>query len=284
MHIPPTWLLVFTVVSGRLMTGVQAEETKAFRYTSAMKRAEADLRALEYIKDKVERISVPVSKSLIVEKVPITLIKAHVEHAGHVTAAWGYPSSKKSELPAKVIGLTEYWLVPLTVTAEKEALEQRPRLDLIRADAKLFAGLLEQFGEKDVSPDKILAELEDVDIPTNRLLPINPPGGGNAINFSPVPLIWLLKRFDPKSDVTKETADVVAEEILWTKELGISDGTYQTLPQAREVVQAAILEGLNFDIGNPSHKDKSKSAKAKAKLEEGKKSLINTWRLAAKKQ
>lgn len=70
----------------------------------------------------------------------------------------------------------------------------------------------------------------------------------------------------PGAGATERDADQVAEEILWTKELGIGDGTHQSLPRARQILQAAILENLNFEIGNPGDKDKETSAQAQAKL------------------
>lgn len=254
---------------------------KEFEYTAWMKRTEAELKALGYLGKTVERVNVPVSEKLTVEKVPVTFVKAHCEHATHVVGALEYPTRKSSEIPKAVMGLAEYWLVPQTVAAEKAALKQRPMLDLIRADAKLHAELVKHFGKPGEGPDKVLAGLPGSGLSARELLPVSRAGEGIRFNFTPIPIVQLLGRFEPHAEVTEQTADSVAEETVWTKALGISDATYKTLPQARLILQAAILENLNFEIGNPGDKDNDKAAKAKAKLAEAKKTLIETWRKAA---
>ncbi len=88
----------------------------------------------------------------------------------------------------------------------------------------------------------------------------------------------VLERFDPNYALSDDNADLVAEDLVWTKTLGISDGTPATLPNARRVLQALILEPLvGFPIGDPADKDPAGRKAASAKLEEAKLLFDKTW-------
>jgi len=87
----------------------------------------------------------------------------------------------------------------------------------------------------------------------------------------------LLTRFEPEAPVTEANADAVAEELIWTKALGLSHGTFRTLPDARRRLQAAILEALDFEIGDPAHADEAGRAAALKKLAEAKKQFMKLW-------
>jgi len=97
----------------------------------------------------------------------------------------------------------------------------------------------------------------------------------------------VLKRFDPDApmtNVTKRTASAVAEEVIWTKELGIGNGTYASLPKTRRILQSWILECIGFEIGNPADSDPSKRQAALKRLDETKRVFINTWQEAYEKK
>jgi hypothetical protein len=92
----------------------------------------------------------------------------------------------------------------------------------------------------------------------------------------------LLDRFEPDMPATAENADTVAEELVWTKALGLSDAAPKTLPPARFTLQALILEAVGYEIGDPGDSDFAKAAAAIKKLEETKASFRKQWDAAAK--
>ena len=91
----------------------------------------------------------------------------------------------------------------------------------------------------------------------------------------------LLDRFEPDAPVTAENADSVAEELVWTKALGLSDGTPKTLPVARQTLQALILESVGFSVGDPGDPNSTSAAGAKMKLNAAKVDFRKKWDVAA---
>ncbi|MCX5653884.1 MAG: hypothetical protein NTY65_04450 [Planctomycetota bacterium] len=92
----------------------------------------------------------------------------------------------------------------------------------------------------------------------------------------------LLDRFEPDAPVTAENADSVAEELVWTKALGLSDGSPKTLPVARQTLQALILESIGYSIGDPGDPNSTSAAAAKTKLNAAKAEFRKKWDATAK--
>jgi hypothetical protein len=92
----------------------------------------------------------------------------------------------------------------------------------------------------------------------------------------------LLDRFEPDAPVTAENADSVAEELVWTKALGLGDGTLKTLPAARQTLQALILESIGFSVGDPGDPNSTSAAGAKTRLNAAKAEFRKKWDAAAK--
>ena len=79
----------------------------------------------------------------------------------------------------------------------------------------------------------------------------------------------LLDRFEPKAPVEESNAVEVAEEIVWTQAMDLGNGTRGALPEARVILQAAILAGMGFDtarvLKSATIDDKALSALQQAK-------------------
>jgi hypothetical protein len=96
----------------------------------------------------------------------------------------------------------------------------------------------------------------------------------------PVSVRMLLERFDPDSAVTEGNAQVVAEELVWTYRLGLSDGRYTTLANARRVLQALLLERLGFSMGDPLDDDPKQRLAAIANLNSAMRQCQDAWKAA----
>ncbi len=255
------------------------KKTKPYDFAAWMEAREAELKALGY-KIGEQRGSVQVSDDLTVDKVPVEFIKAHFGNGAIIIDVLGYPSTVKSDIPKVVSGLAEDWLEPLWIDAKPDALKARPRIELIRTDAKLHSELAKLFGAKGDPLDKLLAGVPKKNLSVRELFISDSKMAGLR---SPISVPHLLKRFDPNAAAAEEDADSVAEEIIWSKEAGIGDGTYKSLPESRRVIQAAILENLGFEIGHPGHKDPAKRKQAVEKLDAAKRACLEAWREAAEK-
>ena len=94
----------------------------------------------------------------------------------------------------------------------------------------------------------------------------------------PVSFQILLGRFNPDAPVTEMTAEAVAEELIWTRRIGLTDGTVAKLPDSRKTFQALILERLGFEIGDPISLDKSKREAAQQRLAASMKVCAEVWK------
>jgi len=83
-----------------------------------------------------------------------------------------------------------------------------------------------------------------------------------------VSLAALIQRFDPAAPVTDANAQAVAEEVVWTKAIGLSDGTLESLPAARRILQGLILEKMGFEIGDLTDADPDRRAMAEKRFDE----------------
>jgi hypothetical protein len=100
----------------------------------------------------------------------------------------------------------------------------------------------------------------------------------NAQARKPVSFQMLVERFDPDMPVMEKNADAVAEELVWTQRIGLTDGTIAKLPDARKVLQALILERLGFEIGDPRDADNNKREAARKKLADATRVCAEAWK------
>ncbi len=98
----------------------------------------------------------------------------------------------------------------------------------------------------------------------------------------PVSFQMLVERFDPDMPVTEKNAEAVAEELVWTQRIGLTDGTIAKLPDARRVFQALILERLGFEIGDPMDADNTKREAARRKLADATRVSTEAWKAKPK--
>jgi hypothetical protein len=145
-------------------------------------------------------------------------------------------------------------------------------------DAKLHSELAQVFDKKDERVEKVLSRVPRTNLSMRVLFLADSKMVGLR---NPISILQLLKRFDPSTVATEEDADSIAEEIIWAKEAGIGDGTYKSLPDARRVIQAAILENLGFEIGHPGDRDPARRKTANETLETAKATVLKTWHAAA---
>lgn len=208
--------------------------------------------------------TVPVSDSLAVSGVPASFIQALAARKLLQLQALGLVTAEDIAKPnALVKALAMDWVLPtLVVSAGGEGLTSEkpgPMLPRIRADGSLAAKLA-------------------VDG-----LPVAKPNLGrlfwNEIAVVPdhLPLSSLVGRFDPEVPVTEENAADVAEELVWSKALKISDGSHAQLAATRRALQAAIFELLQFEIGDPQAADKAKQKQAREQLQKARATFQETW-------
>jgi hypothetical protein len=100
----------------------------------------------------------------------------------------------------------------------------------------------------------------------------------NKQTRKPVSFQMLVQRFNPDMPVTEKNAEAVAEELVWTQRIGLTDGTIAKLPEARRVFQALILEQLGFEIGDPMHADDTKREEARNKLADATRVATEAWK------
>jgi len=98
----------------------------------------------------------------------------------------------------------------------------------------------------------------------------------------PVSFQMLVERFDPDMPATEKNAEAVAEELVWTQRIGLTEGTIAKLPDSRRVFQALILEQLGFEIGDPMDADNTKREAARKKLAEAMRASAEAWKAKPK--
>lgn len=94
----------------------------------------------------------------------------------------------------------------------------------------------------------------------------------NAVSFQ-----MLVERFDPAAAITEENAVEAAEDLIWTWRIGLGDGKAATLPDSRMVIQAHLVERLNFEIGDPLDADDARRKAARDKLAESLNVCRQAW-------
>ena len=92
----------------------------------------------------------------------------------------------------------------------------------------------------------------------------------------------LIERFDPPATIHKDNAVAAAEDLIWTWRIGLGDGKAATLPESRLVIQAHLVERLNFKIGDPLDPDETLRKSAREKLAAALKVCRLAWQNDAK--
>lgn len=245
------------------------------RLTEVNYRSELDiydlwayLSAFEMIKwEPAPKIDVPVSESLLVAKVPEDFIHACVLGAKMQLVGLGRLGDKDFRDDKATLNVLAHWWfedtppgVLLTLSKEK-----RPTtLELITSDLAVPR-------RSDRGTEISIRWLFYPEKFRNRT------GGLSTTPRWKVPFRDLLNRFDPESVVTEANASTVAEELVWAKRLGLGDGTPKTLAETRTAIQAAILEQMGFEIGNPLDTDPAKRDVACKKLLEARRACKDVW-------
>ena len=271
-----------------------AAGTRLYQYTDAM------LVDLEIVRshglmgqakrgDFGGKAEIRVSDSLAVPGVPVDFLAAVVRSeqqyafaTSQATAPAAAAAAPKGRLDA-ARGIVGLWVKPLlakyaesTGAAAGQPLPKPPPAELARFDCRRQLARDAREGK----PPAVLAA--DWLFFVKRMELEREPPYAPKWQQREVSLRELLDRFEPDTPVTAANADAVAEELVWTKALGLGDGTPGTLPLARFVLQALILEAVDGEIGDPGEPDLARAGAAIKKLEETKASFCKQWDAAAK--
>lgn len=214
---------------------------------------------------------VRVSEKLVVTDVPESFIRACLAYVRIVLAASeALPQDEKADQEAVARALARWWVysTPEGVHAlrakkdEKSMEEQMVLLEQNQREIERSIGLVYPMFKGTISAEWLFC---------HRLG--HPPLAKRRARRAQVRFTDLLSRFDPARAASREDAYAVAEELIWTQQLGLSDGTIASLPAARIALQAFILEALGYDVGDPTDPNESKRRLALRRLEEAKRAL-----------
>jgi hypothetical protein len=260
--------------------------TRAFAISAEQQRELLLMRAIGMMPagqdatDFGRREVVRVADDWTVTEVPVEYLERCTEAALIQTAALGLlpelaadgdvaAALDKKTLDARqgARALVDWWTAE--ILAEWQIAEDKPLTsqEVLRLDAQRHHALR----ESGAAPEGVLTAQWLLFPMGINVLP------GTTVR-KPVSFRMLLSRFEPNAKVTERNADAVAEELIWTRRLGLGDGTPTGLPQARRTVQALLLERMGFEIGDPSDPDPAKRKDAIAKLSRARKTCVEAWK------
>jgi hypothetical protein len=268
--------------------------TRLYQYTDAM-LVDLEIVRLHGLMGQAARgdfggkADIRVSDGLVVTGVPVDFLKAVVRSEQQyvfATSQAAVPAAAaaapKGRLDA-ARGIVGLWVKPLlakyaesTGAAAGQPLPKPPLAELARFDCRRQLARDAREGK----PPAVLAA--DWLFFVKRMELEREPPYAPKWQQREVSLRELLDRFEPDTPVTAANADAVAEELVWTKALGLGDGTPRTLALARFVLQALILEAVDGEIGDPGEADLAKAGAAIKKLEKVKAGFCKQWDAAAK--
>jgi hypothetical protein len=261
---PPSGAAEHAQLSGETQYALSSDsivlQLVEMRVLGLMKEGESDA-------DIGEVQDVMITDTYVVKRVPVEFIEACTLLAMELAAAEGYgdPDSIVPGRPAfdrrkATKALTGWWAGEAMASWSPED-KGGPPTDIIKRDHMRSKTL----SSGQFSP-QIPLDIQWLLFPAGmqNLAPI----GGVRYDRKPVTLGMLVLRFEPRVVATTENADSIAEELIWTKRLTLSEGTSASVVVAREVIQAALLEHFGFDIGDVLDSDATRRQQARARFEE----------------
>jgi hypothetical protein len=267
------------------------QQKKAYTKSPEMVQGLVLLKAFELMpkgkgdEDFGRTADVRVTDQLMVTGVPAEFIEKSTEAALVQVSALGlFPELKDGAALEKALkektlnsraaakALVAWWTVEILAEWKIDAKKRPSTQEMLQLDAKRTQ-TLKSLGS---SPEGTLAA-------TWLLFPqgldtFSP----NKQARKPVSFQMLVERFDPDLAVTHKNAEAVAEELIWTQRIRLSDGTAAKLPDARRVIQALLLEQLGFEIGDPMDADNTKREAARKKLAEARRASAEAWKAKPK--
>jgi hypothetical protein len=234
------------------------------------------------------KAEVKVSDNLVVTDVPVDFLTGRVTSATVHLGAMG-EIEKDADAPNRAKAVVRWWFYSTPAGFARTLGEKKEKIEpahVAAADSGKALGP----GISTDAQQLLLLKLQPyvpgkagAAVSTDWLFPSNVLKPGFTPN-SYVSFRALLERFEPELRVTDENSDLVAEEVIWTGALGLSDGTVKTLPDARRRVQAYLLETIGFQIGDPADREVSKREAAQKKLNDAKRTFVDLWQNAQKKE
>ena len=246
--------------------GGAALRTKAYVPSKWMEENTYVLRARGSNVDWKTKADIRVSNDLLVTGVPLRYICGCAEHARILAEVRDGLRERETERWAIAKGFSKNWVETRRALIEVSSRRRVSIRELIYHDA-----ILEPLTPAWPSTEWLL-NVAELHRGLNRLGPSR-----HGVAFRA-----LLLRFDPRAAVTEANADEVAEELVWTKALKLSDGTMENLPEVRSQLQAAILEGIGLSIGDPIAPDSAERGAARERLAREMGKLAAVWQDSAK--